>query len=81
MTALPMAASITSVKSAAMAAGSAMMSTLPSRLVATLRSSLTTQSVPTPRQSHWNRPWADSRARSRSASVSLSSLPSVSRMA
>ena len=76
-----MAWAIIASKSAASPAGSATMSTVPRRAVAILRSSETTQSVPTPRQSHWITPFAASMAASRVSADSCSSLPSVSRMA
>ena len=50
-TCLLIAVCIIDSKSAASPAGSGTMSTLPSSAVDTLRSSLTSQSVPTPRQS------------------------------
>ena len=49
--------------------------------MATVRSSLTSQSAPTPRQSHWNVPWASLRQRCSTSVVSCSFLPSVRRMA
>ena len=80
-TCLPIAFSIMAAKSAASPAGSGTMSTVPSRVVETVRSSLTSQSVPTPRQSQLNTPshWRSSAA-SRSG-VSCWFLPSVSKMA
>ncbi len=57
------------------------MSTVPSSAEAILRSSSTFQSVPTPRQSAVKWPVTRPIARSSSAAVSCSLLPSVSRMA
>ena len=45
------------------------------------RSSFTSQSAPTPRQSHWNTPVAAPIALRSSAGFSVSSRPSVSRIA
>ena len=67
-------------KSAARSAGSATMSTLPSRADAMARSSSTRQSVPTPRQSQVNRPTTASSAAWNTACRSPF-CPSVSRMA
>ena len=61
--------------------GAGTRSTVPSRAVATPRSSRTSQSAPTPRQSHWNTPCAWRIASWSMCGDSLWFLPSVSRMA
>ena len=76
-----MARSIMAVKSAARPSGSRTMSTVPSSAEAMRRSSPTSQSVPTPRQSHWKRPSQRSSTASRCSGVSPSFWPSVSRIA
>ena len=67
-------------KSARRSSGAATMSTEPSSAFATDLSSSTRQSVPTPRQSHWNAPWQVSSAAAR-YSADSPFIPSVSRMA
>ena len=58
---------IMEAKSALRSAGSGDDVLVPRRALAILMSSATTQSAPTPRQSHWNTPSAWARARSRSS--------------
>ncbi len=77
----PIERSIISVKSAAICSGSRTRSTSPRRADAISRSSATSQSAPTPRQSHWNAPRHFARTASSSAGDSSCSWPSVSRMA
>ena len=72
---------ISSSKSAARPAGSTTMSTLPSSAVEILRSSPTSQSVPTPRQSQRNVPSHRLIAAASSSGVSCWFLPSVSKIA
>ena len=57
------------------------MSTVPSRACAIRRTSATCQSIPTPRQSHWNLPVTPAMALVSCWGVSLWFSPSVSRMA
>ena len=54
---------------------------MPISAVAIRRTSPTSQSAPTPRQSHWNRPVAPASRAVSSCGVSCWFLPSVSRMA
>ena len=70
-----------SLNSAARSAGSGTASTVPSSAVATVRSSSTRQSVPMPRQSHWNAPTHAVHARRGSRPSSSPFCPSVSRIA
>ena len=77
-----MALAIIAAKSAASPAGSGTMSTVPSSAVEIRRISLTSQSVPTPRQSQLNTPSHRlDRLRRAGLGVSCWFLPSVSRMA
>ncbi len=79
-TSLPMTFSIMRVKSSARCAGSATMSAEPSRALAMPVTSLTSQSVPTPRASQVKRPAQASRVARSTAGSSCSLRPSVSRM-
>jgi hypothetical protein len=62
-------------------AGAGTRSTVPSRAVAMPRSSRTSQSAPTPRQSHWKTPWAVRTASRSDCEDSLWFFPSVRRIA
>jgi hypothetical protein len=76
-----MAFSIMAAKSAARPAGSGTMSTVPSSALETVRSSRTSQSVPTPRQSQLNTPSHWPSSATSCSGVSCWFLPSVSKMA
>jgi hypothetical protein len=78
---LPIAVCIMAAKSAASPDGSGTMSTLPSSAVEIVRSSLTSQSVPTPRQSQLKMPSHSRMAAASCSGVSCWFLPSVSKMA
>ena len=80
-TCLPIAASIIAAKSAASPPGPGTISTVPSSAEEIRRSSPTSQSVPTPRQSQLNSPSHRLIASSSWAGFSCWFLPSVSRMA
>ncbi len=80
-TCLPIAFSIMAAKSAASPDGSGTMSTVPSSAVEIVRSSLTSQSVPTPRQSQLKTPSHWRIAAASCSGVSCWFLPSVSKIA